>query len=74
MLDKFRISLARVAKIMDSWLKTPTLHAVTAEVAELNNRKSSKRRRVFPARGQSRNKNSQKRKRLNKKITGSNTS
>ena len=33
--------------------KTPTLHAVTAEVIELNNRNISKRRRLFPARGQS---------------------
>ena len=31
MLDKFRISVAKVAK---TGLKTPTLHAVTAEVTE----------------------------------------
>ena len=32
MLDKFRISVAKVAKTVG--LKTPTLHAVTAEVTE----------------------------------------
>ena len=48
------------------FLKTSTLHAVTAEVTELNNRKIRKRRRVFPARGESWNMNSQKRKSFKK--------
>ena len=53
MLDKFRILVSRVAKIMNSCFKTPTLSTVTAEVTDLNNRKISKRHRVFPAKGQS---------------------
>ena len=56
MLDKFRISVARVAKIMESWIKDTSmiLCAVTAEVTALDNReKISKRHRVFLARGQS---------------------
>ena len=59
------ILVARVAKIMDSLLKDTCmiLCAVTAEVTALDNRKKiSKRHRVFLARGQSWNKNSQKRK------------
>ena len=47
MLDKFNISLAGVAWIIDSCLKTPTLDAVTTEVAELNNRKKSPRDAVY---------------------------
>ena len=47
MLDKFNISLAGVAWIIDSCLKTPTLYAVTTEVAELNNRKKSPRDAVY---------------------------
>ena len=52
MLDKFRISVTWVAKIMDSWLNDPyIIYAITAEVTELIKReKFQERRRVFPAR------------------------
>ena len=65
MLDKFRILVARVAKIMESWIKDTymILCAVTAEITALDNRKKiSKRHYVFLARGQLCNKSSQKRK------------
>ena len=41
MSDKFRTSLARVAKIMGSWLKeTYIVNSLTSEVTESNNRKN----------------------------------
>ena len=52
MLDKFRISVAKVAKIMDSWFKDTAI-IYSYGRGYLNNKKISKRRRVFPARGQS---------------------
>ena len=55
-----------VQVLAQGFLKTPTLHVVTAEVIELNKRKISKRHRVFPARGQSLNNNSRKRKSFKK--------
>ena len=45
MVDKFRISVAKVAKTVG--LKTPTLHAVTAEVTEWNNSKNLKKNAVY---------------------------
>ena len=47
LLVKFRISLVRVAKIKTFGLKTPTLYAVTAEAAELNNKKILKKTPCF---------------------------
>ena len=44
MSDEFRTSLARVAKIIGSWLKdTYIIIVVTAEVTESNNRKNLKK-------------------------------
>ena len=80
MSDKFRISLiSESSKIMESWLKdTYIIYAVTVEVTEFNNRKNLRRSPVFPARGQSWNKNSQREKvqkrKKKKKITGLNMS
>ena len=63
MLDKFRISVAKVAKIMDSWFKDTAI-IYSYGRGYLNNKKISKRRRVFPARGQSWNANSQKKRKI----------
>ena len=43
MFDKFRILVARVAKIMESWIKDTymILCAVTAEITALDNRKKN---------------------------------
>ena len=48
MLDKFRISVTWVAKIMTSWLNDPyIIYAVTAEVTELIKRKNFKKSAVY---------------------------
>ena len=49
MFDKFRILVARVAKIMESWIKDTymILCAVTAEITALDNRKKSQKDTMY---------------------------
>ena len=69
---KFRISLVRVAKIKTFGLKTPTLYAVTAEAAELNNKKILKKTPCFSSQRTIMKREWEKKFKL-KKLAGSNT-
>ena len=52
-LVKFRTSLARVAKIIRSWLKETYIISSYSRGYRIKSQKKPQRRRVFPARGQS---------------------